>query len=29
METIKKLVQENSLSKYTGALSGLNVLVNM
>ena len=28
METIKKLVQENSLSKYTGALSGLNVLVN-
>ena len=28
MDTIKKLVEEKSLSKYTGALSGLNALVN-
>lgn len=28
METIKKLVQESSLSKCTGALSGLDALVN-
>lgn len=28
MDTIKKLVEEKSLSKYTGTLSGLNALVN-
>lgn len=28
MDTIKKLVEEKSLSKYTGALSGLNALLN-